>query len=72
MLAGFLVLLGGAAGPLVSGPIAPLFWGGLVVAGLVVPLLVDLLGLKLPGVVPAALVLVGEFILRYVIVMANA
>ncbi len=51
---------------------APLFWGGLVVAGLVIPLLVDLVGLKLPGVVPAALVLVGGFILRYVIVMANA
>ena len=72
VLAAFLVLLGGAAGPLVSGHLAPLFWGGLVVVGLVVPLLVDLAGLKLPGAVPAALVLVGGFILRYVIVMANA
>lgn len=57
---------------LASGQLAPLFWGGLVVAGLVVPLLVDLVGLKLSGAVPAALVLVGGFILRYVIVMANA
>jgi len=73
VLAAFLVLLGGTtAGPLVSGQMAPLFWGGLVVAGLVIPLLVDLVGLKLPGAVPAALVLVGGFILRYVIVMANA
>jgi formate-dependent nitrite reductase membrane component NrfD len=72
VLAAFLLLLGGAAGPLVSGHLAPLFWGGLVVVGLVVPLLVDLAGLRLPGAVPAALVLVGGFILRYVIVMANA
>src|SRR5882672_3238365 len=72
VLAAFLVLLGGAAGPLVSGHLAPLFWGGLVVVGLVIPLLVDLAGLGLPGAVPAALVLVGGFILRYVIVMANA
>lgn len=43
-----------------------------MVVGLVIPLLVDLTGLKLPGAVPAALVLVGGFILRYVIVMANA
>jgi MFS family permease len=72
VLAAFLVLLGGAAGPLLSGHLARLFWGGLVVAGLVIPLLIDLTGLKLLGAVPAALVLVGGFILRYVIVMANA
>jgi polysulfide reductase chain C len=72
VLAAFLALLGGAAGPIVSGHLAPLFWGGLVVVGLVIPLAVDLSGLKLPGAVPAALVLVGGFILRYVIVMANA
>jgi formate-dependent nitrite reductase membrane component NrfD len=72
VLAAFLALLGGAAAPLVSGQFAPLFWGGLVVVGLVVPLLVDLAGLGLPGIIPAALVLVGGFILRYVIVMANA
>ena len=72
VLVAFLVLLGGAARPLVSGQLAPLFWGGLVVVGLVIPLLVDLAGLKLPGAVPAALVLAGGFILRYVIVMATA
>jgi formate-dependent nitrite reductase membrane component NrfD len=72
ILAAFLALLGGAAGPLVSGRLASLFWGGLVVVGLVIPLLVDLAGLKLPGAVPAVLVLVGGFILRYVILMANA
>ncbi len=72
MLAAFLTLLGGAAGPLLSGHLAPLFWGGLVAVGLVIPLLLDLSGLGLPGAVPAALVLVGGFILRYVIVMSNA
>jgi polysulfide reductase chain C len=72
VLAAFVLLLGGAAGPLVTGQLAPLFWGGLVAVGLVVPLLVDLAGLKVPGAIPAALVLFGGFILRYVIVMANA
>jgi hypothetical protein len=41
-------------------------------AGLVILLLLDGSGLGIPGAVPAALVLVGGFILRYVIVMANA
>jgi formate-dependent nitrite reductase membrane component NrfD len=72
VLAAFVLLLGGAAGPLVTGQLAPLFWGGLVAVGLVLPLLVDLAGLKVPGAIPAALVLFGGFILRYVIVMANA
>ena len=44
VLAAFLVLLGGAAGARsTSGPFAPLFWGGLVVVGLVIPLLLDVL-----------------------------
>src|SRR5467141_939194 len=69
----FLVLLGGAAAPLLSGHLAPLFWGGLVVLGLVIPLLLDLLGRRrVPAVVPAVLVLVGGFVLRYVIVMSHA
>jgi len=72
LLAAFLLLLGGAAGPILTGHLAPLFWGGLVVVGLLIPLVLDLTGLKIPGAIPAALVLVGGFILRYVIVMANA
>jgi formate-dependent nitrite reductase membrane component NrfD len=68
-----LVLLGSAAAPLISGHLAPLFWGGLVAVGLVIPLLLDLLGgLRIPAVVPAVLVLVGGFILRYVVVMTHA
>jgi formate-dependent nitrite reductase membrane component NrfD len=72
VLAVFLALLGGAAGPIVSGHLAPFFWGGLVVAGLLIALLLEISGLRLPVAVPAALVLVGGFVLRYVIVMANA
>ena len=69
----FLVLLGSTAAPLTSGHLAPLFWGGLVVLGLVIPLLLDLLGgRRIPAVVPAVLVLVGGFILRYVVVMTHA
>ena len=73
VLALFLILLGSAGAPLTSGPLAPLFWGGLVVAGLVVPLALDLLGVRwVPAVIPAVLVLVGGFILRYVVVMTHA
>jgi len=74
LLAVFLGLLGSAAAPITSGPFAPLFWGGLVAAGLVLPLLLDLVGprVKVLGGLAAVLVLVGGFILRYVIVMARA
>jgi polysulfide reductase chain C len=73
MLALFLILLGSAAAPLTTGQFAPLFWGGLVVVGLLIPLVLDLLGgLRVPALVPAILVLVGGFILRYVIVMTHA
>jgi len=73
LLALFLVLLGSAAAPLTTGAFAPLFWGGLVVVGLLVPLVLDLLGgLRIPAVVPAILVLVGGFVLRYVVVMTHA
>jgi len=74
VLAGFLALLGSAAAPLLSGQFAPLFWGGLVVVGLVIPLLLDFVGSKAKalGAFAAALVLVGGFVLRYVIVMAHA
>jgi formate-dependent nitrite reductase membrane component NrfD len=74
MLAAFLAVLGSAAAPLMSGHLAPLFWGGLIVLGLLLPLVLDLLGGKMKGMaaVAAALVLVGGFILRYVIVMTHA
>jgi formate-dependent nitrite reductase membrane component NrfD len=74
VLAAFLALLGSAAAPLTSGSLAPLFWGGLVAAGLVLPLVLDIAGhrVKALGGLAAVLVLVGGFLLRYVIVMARA
>ena len=72
VLALFLALLGSAARPLTIGHFAPLFWGGLVGLGLIIPLALDLVGhrLKLLGAVSAVLVLVGGFVLRYVVVMS--
>lgn len=73
VLALFLVLLGSAAAPLTTGQFAPIFWGGLVVLGLLIPLVLDLAGgLRVPAVIPAILVLAGGFILRYVVVMTHA
>jgi formate-dependent nitrite reductase membrane component NrfD len=67
----FLALVGSAAGPVVSGHFAPLFWGGLVVVGLLVPLALEFVGHgRTIGAVSAVLVLIGGFVLRYVMVMA--
>ena len=72
VLALFLGLLGAAAQPITTGHFARLFWGGLVGAGLIVPLLLNLFGSRVRalGLVSAVLVLVGGFILRYVVVMS--
>ena len=72
VLAVFLALLGSAAQPITSGHFGPLFWGGLVGAGLLLPLLLNLFGgrVRVLGAVSAALVLMGGFILRYVVVMS--
>ena len=72
MLALFLIALGSAAKPIISGHFAPLFWGGLVAIGLVVPLVLEFVGhgRAALGTVSAVLVLVGGFILRYVVVMS--
>jgi formate-dependent nitrite reductase membrane component NrfD len=66
------VLLGAAARPLTGGHYAPLFWGGLIGVGLVVPLVLDLLGPRVRGLgaLAAVLVLVGGFVLRYVVLMS--
>ena len=72
VLALFLGVLGAAAQPITTGHFARLFWGGLVGAGLIVPLLLNLFGnrVRALGLVSAVLVLVGGFILRYVVVMS--
>jgi len=72
LLALFLALLGSAAAPLTSGRFAPLFWGGLVGLGLVLPLVLDMVGRRAKGVaaLAAVLVLAGGFVLRYVVLMS--
>jgi formate-dependent nitrite reductase membrane component NrfD len=72
VLAIFLTMLGAAAKPILSGHLAPLFWGGLVVAGLVVPLVLDVTGIlgRPAAALSAVLVLAGGFVLRYVVVMS--
>jgi formate-dependent nitrite reductase membrane component NrfD len=74
LLAVFVTLLGSAAAPLTTGEFAPLFWGGLVLAGLLLPLALDLTAknARMLGAAAAVLVLFGGFILRYVIVMTHA
>ena len=68
----FLGLLGSAAAPITTGAFAPAFWGGLVIAGLLVPLALDFIGprAKSAALLSAVLVLVGGFFLRYVILMS--
>lgn len=72
LIAVFLALLGSAARPLTSGHFAPLFWGGLVGVGLVIPLVLEFVGhrVKALAAVSAVLVLAGGFVLRYVILMS--
>ncbi len=72
ILALFLGLLGSAAAPIIQGQFAPLFWGGLVGVGLLIPLVLDFVGSKAKALsaVAAVLVLFGGFILRYVLLMS--
>ncbi len=72
VLALFLALLGSAAQPLVSGHVAPLFWGGLVGAGLIIPLVLEFVAHRVKAVaaIAAVLVLCGGFVLRYVMLMS--
>jgi formate-dependent nitrite reductase membrane component NrfD len=72
VLALFLVVLGSAAQPMLSGHLAVLFWVGLVVVGLVVPLVLEftLHGAQVAAAISPVLVLVGGFVLRYVMVMS--
>jgi formate-dependent nitrite reductase membrane component NrfD len=72
LLTALVALLGAAARPLTGGHFAPLFWGGLIGLGLILPLVLDFAGSRVRalGVLAAALVLIGGFVLRYVVVMS--
>lgn len=77
LLVALLAALGGAAEPIVSGRYAVLFWVGLVAIGLVAPFVLQLRPAHNAGrptfslALPAILVLVGGFVLRYVVVMSG-
>jgi formate-dependent nitrite reductase membrane component NrfD len=72
LLAVLVVLLGAAARPLTGGHYAPLFWGGLVGLGLILPLVLDFVPSRtqVVGAIASLLVLIGGFVLRYVVVMS--
>jgi formate-dependent nitrite reductase membrane component NrfD len=72
LLVALVVLLGAAARPLTSGHVAPLFWGGVVGVGLIVPLVLGLVAhrARALGALAAILVLIGGFALRYVVLMS--
>ena len=72
LLVALIGLLGAAASPLLSGHFATLFWGGLVGIGLVVPFILDFAGHRVGavGALAAALVLIGGFVLRYLVLMS--
>jgi formate-dependent nitrite reductase membrane component NrfD len=72
LLLALLAVLGAAGKPLTSGPHAVLFWGGLIGLGLLVPLVLDFVGhrARALGALAAALVLIGGFVLRYVVLMS--
>ena len=79
-LAAFLGLLGRAAAPIVSGEFAWLFWALLVVLGLAIPFALHFGMTFFPSrvrpsaaaiAVSAVLLLIGGFVLRYVVLMAG-
>jgi formate-dependent nitrite reductase membrane component NrfD len=79
LLGAFVAMLGPAAQPLITGQFALPFWGGLVVLGLLVPLGLSVLKAgegkeRTAGgtlAIASVLVLIGGFLLRYVVIMAG-
>jgi len=67
----FLLSLGAGAVVFLAGSLAPLFWGGVVVVGLALPFGLTLLPFRDLEAGVAALVLVGGFTLRYIVLMGG-
>ncbi|HJU67878.1 MAG TPA: NrfD/PsrC family molybdoenzyme membrane anchor subunit [Gemmatimonadaceae bacterium] len=75
LLGVMLVLLGSVARPLITGGFGVVFWGGVVIVGLIVPLIVH--RIRREGLTPerramiaAACVLIGGLLLRFVVIMS--
>jgi formate-dependent nitrite reductase membrane component NrfD len=79
LLVALVLMLGPAADPLIKGRFALAFWGGLVALGLVIPLALSFVKAgaekeRTAGgtlAIASVLVLIGGFLLRYVIIMAG-
>lgn len=79
LLVAFVLMLGPAADPLVKGRFALPFWGGLVALGLIVPLGLSFVKAgdgkeRTAGgtlAIASVLILIGGFLLRYVVIMAG-
>lgn len=69
----FLQSLGAAAAIFLTGSFAPLFWGAVVVAGVALPFLIRFFAGagRGPELVTAALLLVGGFALRYLVLVSG-
>ncbi|WP_134701635.1 NrfD/PsrC family molybdoenzyme membrane anchor subunit [Ammoniphilus sp. YIM 78166] len=75
IIAGFLVSLGALAPTYMSGTNGFLLFGGVVFAGLILPLIiryrVSMLGEKNSLILSSSLILIGGFILRYILVIGG-
>ena len=57
-----------------GGPYTLIFWGGVVVVGLIIPFILEVLelrGVKIPAAIPAIMILIGGLIFRFVMVDAG-
>ena len=63
-----------AAQLFLGGPYTLIFWGGVVVFGLIIPFLLEVMelrGIKIPAAIPALMILIGGLIFRFVMVDAG-
>lgn len=63
-----------AAQLFLGGPYTLIFWGGVVVFGLIIPFILEVMelrGIKIPVAIPALMILIGGLIFRFVMVDAG-
>lgn len=63
-----------AAQLFLGGPYTYIFWGGVVLVGLIIPFILEVLelrGFKIPVAIPASMILIGGLIFRFVMVDAG-
>jgi formate-dependent nitrite reductase membrane component NrfD len=63
-----------AAKLFLGGPYTAIFWGGVVVVGLIIPFILEVLelrGVKIPVAIPSLMILIGGLIFRFIMVDAG-